>query len=92
MLGHNSTAYWKKSDAAHQLVRSKTTREVRTAEDNASIICRDFAAENGLIVRAVGQSMVLSPPLTISHAEVDEMIEKLSRALNHAAKIMVKAA
>lgn len=72
--------------AALQLVRNKETREICTAEDNAAIICRELCYESGLIARAVGQSMVLSPPLTISRSEIDELIGKLRAALDATAK------
>jgi len=68
--------------AALQLVRNKATREVCTAEDNAAIFCRETCYDNRLIARAVGQSMVMSPPLAISRSEIDEMVTTLSRALD----------
>ena len=72
--------------AALQLVRNKSTREVCTPEDNAAIFCRETCYDNRLVVRAVGQSMVMSPPLTISHAEVDDMVAILARALDATAQ------
>jgi PLP-dependent transaminase len=50
--------------------------EVTEAETAAAIAagCR----RDGLIVRAAGVSLVLSPPLVISDAEVDELVERLS--------------
>jgi putrescine aminotransferase len=68
--------------AALQLVRNKATREVCTPEDNAAIFCRETCYDNRLIARAVGQSMVMSPPLTISRSEIDEMVTTLSHALD----------
>ena len=42
-----------------------------------------FAEEEGLIVRAViGDVLTLSPPLVISAMEIDEMFNRLSRALD----------
>ncbi|MGB1090602.1 MAG: aminotransferase class III-fold pyridoxal phosphate-dependent enzyme [Oceanobacter sp.] len=40
------------------------------------LICRDHCFNNGLIMRAVGSRMVLSPPLVISHSEIDELCQK----------------
>ena len=45
-------------------------------KDDAAVKCRDACIQRGLIMRAVGQSMVLSPPLVITRAEIDELIEK----------------
>lgn len=71
--------------AALQLVRDKKTRELCTMEDNAAILCREKCYELGLIVRAVGQSIVISPPFTITEQEVDDLIAMLRRGLDHAA-------
>jgi putrescine aminotransferase len=68
--------------AALQLVRNRETKELPTAEDNATIFCREHCYANGLIVRAVGQSIVLSPTLVITHPEVDQLIAILTRALD----------
>lgn len=72
--------------AAIQLVKDKQSREIFTAQDDAANFCRDVAANKGLIMRAVYQSMVLSPPLIITRAQVDELIEKARQALNETAK------
>ncbi|HEY4276779.1 MAG TPA: aspartate aminotransferase family protein [Conexibacter sp.] len=50
--------------------------EVQDADTAAAIAagCR----RDGLIVRAAGVSLVLSPPLVISDAEIDELVELLS--------------
>jgi 4-aminobutyrate--pyruvate transaminase len=42
-----------------------------------------FAEDEGLIVRAVmGDVLTLSPPLVISPAEIDELFDRLVRALD----------
>lgn len=58
------------------LVKDKETKELFSGDLDIGMICRDHCFNNGLIMRAVGSRMVLSPPLVISHAEVDELIEK----------------
>ncbi|MDX1399556.1 MAG: aspartate aminotransferase family protein, partial [Oceanospirillum sp.] len=45
-------------------------------------ICREHCFNNGLIIRAVGSRMVMSPPLVITHAEVDELCEKARLCLD----------
>ena len=40
------------------------------------VICRDFCFSNGLIMRHVGDKMIISPPLVISKSEIDELVEK----------------
>ena len=71
--------------ASLQLVKDKSTREIFTAQDDAANICRDIALKNGLIMRAVYQSMVLSPPLILTRAQVDELIEKCGKSLDQTA-------
>lgn len=58
------------------LVKDKATKELFPDDLDIGMICRDHCFNNGLIMRAVGSRMVLSPPLVISRDEVDELIEK----------------
>ncbi|NVK37309.1 MAG: aspartate aminotransferase family protein [Gammaproteobacteria bacterium] len=58
------------------LVKSKEPKEFFADDIDIGTICRDHCFENGLIMRATGSRMVLSPPLVISREEVDELIEK----------------
>ncbi|RZA24437.1 MAG: aminotransferase class III-fold pyridoxal phosphate-dependent enzyme, partial [Lysobacteraceae bacterium] len=48
-------------------------------------LCRDKALANGLILRATNDAMLLSPPLTISRAQVDELFDKTRKALDDTA-------
>ena len=48
----------------------------------AGSICRDFCIENGLMMRAVRDGMIMSPSLTISKEEIDEMFKKLIISLD----------
>lgn len=71
--------------AGLQLVKHKAARTVFTTEDDAAIKCREHALAGGLVMRAVGQSMVLSPPLVITRAEIDELVGKARQALDNTA-------
>ncbi|MGE5540566.1 MAG: aspartate aminotransferase family protein [Gemmatimonas sp.] len=44
--------------------------------------------DEGLIARQIGETIALSPPLVITAAEVDEMLARLGRALDKAAKLL----
>jgi adenosylmethionine-8-amino-7-oxononanoate aminotransferase len=68
--------------AALELVANKRTRQ--PFDGNAvGGFCALRAQEHGLIVRAMGgNSIALCPPLIISEAQVDELLDKLGRALN----------
>lgn len=71
---------------AIQLVKDKDKKTLFAKEDKVGTRCRDHCFENNLIMRAVDQSMVMSPPLTISKAEIDELIEKAELCLNLTAR------
>ncbi|MFP3850445.1 aspartate aminotransferase family protein [Pseudomonas sp. W5-36] len=66
---------------AIELVKDKATRE-RYVGKGAGMICRTFCFNNGLIMRAVGDTMIISPPLVITSAEIDELIEKARKCLD----------
>ncbi|PHN31895.1 aspartate aminotransferase family protein [Pseudomonas sp. ICMP 561] len=66
---------------AIELVKDKTTRERYTGK-GAGMICRTFCFNNGLIMRAVGDTMIIAPPLVISFAEIDELVEKARKCLD----------
>lgn len=66
---------------AIELVKDKATRE-RYAGKGAGMICRTFCFNNGLIMRAVGDTMIIAPPLVISFAEIDELVEKARKCLD----------
>lgn len=66
-----------------QLAADKATRRRYAKPDDIGTLVRNHCVENGLIMRATGDRMLASPALTISGLEVDEMIDKLRRALDH---------
>jgi beta-alanine--pyruvate transaminase len=53
--------------------------EGRPGERGYDVLCRAFAG--GLLVRVTGDTVALSPPLIISEAQIDELVEKLGRAI-----------
>jgi putrescine aminotransferase len=71
---------------ALQLVRDKRSRRLFEPAGDAGALCKDHCTDNDLIMRAVGDSMILSPPLIISKTEIDELIEKAGRALDLTAR------
>lgn len=68
--------------AGIQLVKDKADREIFTQEENAATQCRDIALANGLVMRAVDQAMILSPPLIIARTQIDELVDKARRSLD----------
>ncbi|OHC26826.1 MAG: hypothetical protein A2Y50_02905 [Pseudomonadales bacterium RIFCSPLOWO2_12_59_9] len=66
---------------AIELVKNKQTRE-RYVGKGVGMICRGHCFGNGLIMRAVGDTMIIAPPLVISKAEIDELIDKARLCLD----------
>ena len=62
--------------AAMELVADKNERRSFPRETNAGTICRDHCFNNGLVMRAIRDTMVLAPPLIITEAEVDRLLAK----------------
>jgi 4-aminobutyrate--pyruvate transaminase len=68
---------------AVELVADKATRRSFEAARGVGGRCVAFAQEEGLIVRAVGgDSVTLCPPLVIAPQEIDELFDRLARALD----------
>ena len=54
----------------------------------AGIVVRDICIAKGLMVRGVKDSIVMSPPLIITHAEIDRMIGIIAAALDEAEPVL----
>jgi putrescine---pyruvate transaminase len=67
---------------ALELVRSKEPRTWFEPRGKAGERCRDNAIQNGLVMRATRDTMIIAPPLVITRAEIDELIEKAWRTLD----------
>ena len=67
---------------ALELVRDKATRRFFDPRGEVGTICRDFCFQNGLIMRAVRDTMIIAPPLVISREQIDELAEKAWRCLD----------
>jgi putrescine aminotransferase len=64
------------------LVKNKERLE-RFAENlSVGMICRGHCFKNGLIMRAVGDRMIIAPPLTMTHAQIDEMVVLILHCLD----------
>ncbi len=64
------------------LVKNKAT--LLRFDENLGIgmVCRGHCFGNGLIMRAVGDRMIIAPPLIMSHAQIDEMMSLILRCLD----------
>jgi putrescine aminotransferase len=66
---------------AIELVKDKATR-ARYEGKGAGMLCRTHCFNNGLVMRAVGDTMIIAPPLVISKAEIDELVTKARLCLD----------
>ena len=71
---------------ALELVKSKQPKAWFEPRGKVGERCRDNAIANGLVMRATRDTMIIAPPLVITRAEIDELIEKAWRTLDQTAK------
>ena len=64
------------------LVKNKETRERFDANLSVGMVCRGFCFANGLVMRAVGDRMIIAPPLTMTHAQIDELLALILKCLD----------
>ena len=67
---------------ALELVANKATLERFDEDKGVGASCRDFLVNNGLVMRAVGDTIVVAPPLILTHEQADELIEKAWKCLD----------
>lgn len=67
---------------ALQLVRDKASGETFDPVHDVGMLCRGHCFGNGLIMRAVGDRMIIAPPLVMTHAQIDEMADLIRKCLD----------
>ncbi|MET0382078.1 MAG: aminotransferase, partial [Burkholderiaceae bacterium] len=67
---------------ALQMVKDKARATPFPAELEVGMICRGHCFENGLVMRAVGDRMIVAPPLVITRAQIDELAGIARRCLD----------
>ncbi|WP_213300972.1 aspartate aminotransferase family protein [Paraburkholderia sacchari] len=72
--------------AGLQLAEDPKTRKRFANGGDVGTICRDFCFNGNLIMRATGDRMLLSPPLVITRAEIDEIVSKAKKAIDATAQ------
>jgi putrescine aminotransferase len=76
--------------AAIELVPNKTMRSFFPREADVGTLCRNYCFANGLMMRAIRDTMVLAPPLVASEAEIDEIVAKAKQAIDSTARDLGK--
>ncbi len=65
------------------LTPDKTARAAFAGpEGQVGLICRENCFDGGLVMRHVGDRMIIAPPLVITKAEIDTLIERATKALD----------
>jgi putrescine aminotransferase len=67
---------------AIELVADKLTRARWQPKGRAGELCRDLAIKHGVVMRHVNESMIIAPPLVITRAQIDELVDKARRTLD----------
>jgi putrescine aminotransferase len=68
---------------AIELTPDKANRAAFASDKGTvGLICREHCFANNVIIRHVGDAMIISPPLTITRGEVDLLIERATKALD----------
>lgn len=65
-----------------ELVPVKNSRKRFAKERKAGERCRDFCIQEGLVMRAVGDTMIVAPPFVTTDAQLDELVDKAWKALD----------
>ena len=64
------------------LTKNKATHEAFEPELGVGMLCRGHCFRLGLIMRAVGDRMIIAPPLVMTHEQIDEMVALIRRCLD----------
>ena len=67
---------------ALQIVRDKATSQPFDPSLEVGMVCRGHCFGNGLIMRAVGDRMIIAPPLVMTRAQIDEMAGLIRKCLD----------
>jgi putrescine---pyruvate transaminase len=67
---------------ALQLVKDKASGQVFDSTLEVGMLCRAHCFGNGLIMRAVGDRMIVAPPLVMTRAQIDEMAALVRKCLD----------
>lgn len=64
------------------LMKDKVSHLAFDESLEVGMVCRDHCFANGLIMRAVGDRMIIAPPLVCTKAQIDEMMKRVKICLD----------
>ena len=67
---------------ALEIVEDKARYKRFENSSEITALCRTFCFDNGLVMRAVTDKMIIAPPLIITEAEIDELVDKARHCLD----------
>ena len=76
---------------AIEIVKDKATKERFLPAGSAAVTVRDHAIANNMMLRATGDTMILSPPLIWTRDTIDMACERIAKALDLAKNDLRKA-
>ena len=71
---------------AVEICADKQSRRRFEPAGRAGLVCRNHCFENGLVLRAVRDAMVLAPPLVIERDQIDALVDGLRHCLDLTAR------
>ncbi|MCO6050106.1 aspartate aminotransferase family protein [Mesorhizobium sp. RP14(2022)] len=75
---------------AIEIVADKASRQRFEPSGHAAVVVRDHAVVSGLMMRATGDTMIMSPPLIWTRETIDTAMEMIRTALDKAAQDLLK--
>jgi len=67
---------------AIEIVKDRETRQRFEPDGSAAVVVRDHAIAQGLMMRATGDTMILSPPIMWTRRTIDMAGDRIARALD----------
>ena len=74
--------------AVEIVARPGTNERFGGKEGHAGPIVRDICIRRGVMVRGIRDSLVFCPPLIVTHAEIDRLVDTMHAALDEAESIL----
>lgn len=73
---------------AIEIVADKSSRRRFSGDGAVGLVARDRSFANGLVMRAVGDTLVVAPPLVLSSDEADLLADRVWRTLDDVAAVV----
>jgi putrescine aminotransferase len=68
--------------ACMELAEDRSKKKRFDDKREVGMTCRNISVNNGLVMRAIRDGMVLSPPLIVTEAQIDEIVTKAKKSID----------